>query len=338
MVVKSNRDRTGGDMYGNNDGTLPEARPAPVPQRSGAPLRALGMGVAVALLVANSAGAGYLIYRQQADSERITELTSALSAAGSRVAQLESSVDAAQQSADSAKVAADSAKTVAESAESAAGDAGNRAQTADETARKAAKEQERAKAASLDTNAVVQKVIGSVVTVHCGEHLGSGFAVDIGAVDGYDTAIITNHHVIEDCTLEDGPEAFATRGAQTFPSKLWTWDPDKDVALVYVRAGLKPLDAAPEAKVGDPVVAIGSPYGLEGTVTTGIISRIQTDWYQTSAQINPGNSGGPLLDRQGRVLGINTLGFGGGGSGIGGSIRMKITCSAIYATDCPFKN
>lgn len=99
---------------------------------------------------------------------------------------------------------------------------------------------------------------------------------------------------------------------------------------------LKRLVAAPEASVGDPVIAIGSPFGLEGSVTTGIVSRIEDDWYQTSALINPGNSGGPLLDREGRVLGINTLSVGGGGSGIGAAIRLKVTCKVIFNDYCTF--
>lgn len=323
-------------MYGEDDRTVQQVQPPPTPARSGSALRALGLGVAIALLVANTAGATYLVVRQQDDSERIAQLTSALSAADSRVAQLEGAVAQAQDAADGARTVAESAQSSAKSAESAADSAGSQAKTADETARKAAQEQERAKAASLDTNTVVNKVIGSVVTVHCGGALGSGFAIEASTADGYDTAIITNHHVVEDCTIEGGPEAYATRGKQTFPSKLWTWDQDNDLALLFVRAGLKPLAAAPEPKVGDPVVAIGSPYGLEGTVTTGIISRIQSDWYQTSAQINPGNSGGPLLDRQGRVLGINTAVMGGGGSGIGASIRLKVTCGAIFDAPCSF--
>jgi S1-C subfamily serine protease len=304
---------------------------APARKDPGRAYRALGIGFAIALLLANTAGAGYLIVRQQADSQQITQLSADLAAADSKVQQLKTSVASAQQEAASAK-------TVAEAAKVAAGDAGSRAATANETASKAAKAQEQAKAAALDTNAVVEKVKSSVVTVHCGDALGSGFAIDAGSVQGYDTAIITNHHVIEECTVQGGPNAYASQGDRKFPSKLWTWDEEHDVALLYLSGGLTPLQAAPPAKVGDPVVAIGSPYGLEGTVTTGIISRIETSWYQTSASINPGNSGGPLLDRQGRVLGINSITIGGGGSGIGGSMRMRVTCSGIFSTGCPFNN
>jgi serine protease Do len=59
-----------------------------------------------------------------------------------------------------------------------------------------------------------------------------------------------------------------------------------------------------ELRVGDPVVVIGTPYGLEASATTGVISRIERDAIQTDAAANPGNSGGPMLDREGRVIGV----------------------------------
>ena len=87
-----------------------------------------------------------------------------------------------------------------------------------------------------------------------------------------------------------------------------------------------PLGDSDKAQVGDPVVAIGNPFGLQRTVTTGIVSALQrqidapngfpiSDVIQTDASINPGNSGGPLLDAQGRVIGINSQIATGGGQG-----------------------
>ena len=69
-------------------------------------------------------------------------------------------------------------------------------------------------------------------------------------------------------------------------------------------------------------------------MTTGIISRVEDDWYQTSALINHGNSGGPLLDRKGDVLGVNTIDVGGGGTGLGGSIRFRLVCKVIAKSAC----
>ena len=280
-----------------------EESPPPTqrPTRTRPALKRIVLALAIALLVANTAGFGYLVHRQQEDGKRIQELTTELAGAGSTIRELESSLQGARQIALRAHAAVDSVE-----------------------------------AQLIDTNAVVQEVRRSVVTVECGDSLGSGFALPSDLADGYDTAIITNHHVVEECTFSDGPKSSISQGSKTHKAKLWSWDPDRDLALLFIKGDLKRLVAAPEAQVGDPVVAIGSPFGLEGSVTTGIVSRIEDDWYQTSALINPGNSGGPLLDREGRVLGINTLSVGGGGSGIGAAIRLKVTCKVIFKHYCSF--
>jgi S1-C subfamily serine protease len=109
-------------------------------------------------------------------------------------------------------------------------------------------------------------------------------------------------------------------------------DPSTDLAVLKVDSGdvgdapALPLGDSEEMEVGHPVVAIGNPYGFTRTVTTGIVSAVQreirapngfsiSDVIQTDASINPGNSGGPLLDAQGRVIGINSQIATGGGSG-----------------------
>jgi len=251
--------------------------------------------------VANTAGLGYLVHRQGQDGLRIQELKTQLADAGSTIRELESALQGARQIATRAHDAVDALE-----------------------------------AKSIDTNAVVEEVRRSVVTVMCGDALGSGFAMPATLAGGYETAIITNHHVVEECTFTGGPSVSISQGNKTHKAKLWSWDAKNDVALVFMKGELKRLVAAPEAQVGDPVIAIGSPFGLEGSVTTEIVSRIEDDWYQTSALINPGNSGGPLLDRDGRVLGINTLSVGGGGSGIGAAIRLKVTCKQVFKDYCSF--
>ncbi|MDC5698356.1 trypsin-like peptidase domain-containing protein [Intrasporangium calvum] len=281
-------------------GPPPPGKGAEPPRRRRRSLKPLGLGLAVVLLLANTAGVGYLVQRQQDDAERIRELTSELATAGTTLEELESSVMGARQVAMRAHDAAETAN-----------------------------------GKILDTAAVVQEVRQSVVTVQCGNSLGSGFPVWMELKKGYETAIITNYHVVEACTYSDGPKASISRGGKKYKTLLSGWDEKNDLALLFMTSELKRLVAAPPAKVGDPVIAIGSPFGLEGSVTTGIISRVEDDWYQTSALINPGNSGGPLLDREGRILGINTLSLGGGGSGVGGALRLKVTCDEIYSV-CPY--
>jgi S1-C subfamily serine protease len=159
---------------------------------------------------------------------------------------------------------------------------------------------------------------------------GSGFLID---GDGH---ILTNAHVVDgaqrvDVELGDGD----TQTAQVVGS-----DPSSDVALLKVddTQGVQPLDLGDSTKVqvGDPVVAIGNPFALDRTVTSGIVSALQrqiqapngfsiSDVIQTDAAINPGNSGGPLLDGAGRVIGINSQieSQSGGNEGVGFAVPIK---------------
>ena len=160
------------------------------------------------------------------------------------------------------------------------------------------------------------------------EGLGSGV---VYTKDGY---IITNNHVAGGAeeilvTFFDGRE---------YPAKLISGDPNTDIAVVKIEAE-EELKAASfisidDVKVGDLVIAVGSPFGLQQTVTTGVISAKGRDitlsadmipmvnLIQTDASINQGNSGGPLINSSGQVIGINTLIFSpsGASAGIGFSI------------------
>jgi serine protease Do len=138
--------------------------------------------------------------------------------------------------------------------------------------------------------------------------LGSGFVI---STDGY---IVTNNHVVED--VDEITVVFAD-GAE-LQAKLVGRDPKTDIALIRceLENGLEalPLGDSDRVRPGDWVVAIGNPYGLEHTVTAGIVSAKgrnigqgpYDDFIQTDAAINPGNSGGPLLNLAGEVIGINT--------------------------------
>jgi S1-C subfamily serine protease len=184
----------------------------------------------------------------------------------------------------------------------------------------------------LTVREIHEKVLPSVVTVECGDWQGTGFAYNVAPASGYKSVIVTNHHVIEDCTFTNGPEvAIATSENSRPESQLWSWDEENDLALIMTTGSLPTVADAPEADIGDQVVAIGSPLGFSGTITTGIISQVYSDAYQTDAAINPGNSGGPLLDMQGRVLGVNTLGFGREGLNI--AFRLDLLCETVLSCD-----
>ncbi|MBI2213126.1 MAG: trypsin-like peptidase domain-containing protein [Acidobacteria bacterium] len=143
------------------------------------------------------------------------------------------------------------------------------------------------------------------------QSVGSGF---VWASDGI---IVTNAHVIEGAStitaiFHDGTESEAT---------VIGVDPDSDLAVLRVEARdlpSAPIGTSSDLQIGEPVIAIGNPFGLSGTVTTGVLSatgrsvpsreqaRTFTDFIQTDASINPGNSGGPLVNIEGKVIGINT--------------------------------
>ena len=184
--------------------------------------------------------------------------------------------------------------------------------------------------------AIAREVVPAVVSIDVasGGGRGTGSGVIIRA-NGY---IVTNNHVVAGAdsvtvTLADGTEAEAT---------VVGTDPDTDLAVVKARATGLPaaeLGRSNNLQVGDPVVAVGSPLGLSGTVTTGIISALNrsldvptedgsdrillVNAIQTDAAINPGNSGGALVDRAGRVIGINSaIASLGGAFGSAGSIGL----------------
>ncbi len=161
------------------------------------------------------------------------------------------------------------------------------------------------------------------------ESLGSGVIVD--AKKGY---ILTNHHVIAKAdkitvTLRDGRQ---------FTAKLVGDDPETDIAVLKINADhltALPIGNSNTLRVGDFVVAIGNPFGLGQTVTSGIVSALgrtglgiegYEDFIQTDASINPGNSGGALVNLKGQLVGINTaiLSQSGGNIGIGFAIPIDM--------------
>ncbi len=165
------------------------------------------------------------------------------------------------------------------------------------------------------------------------QSLGSGFIID---KDGY---ILTNNHVIGDA----GKIMVKLANEKEYEAKLVGRDPRTDLALVKISArGDLPvarLGDSDALQVGDWVLAIGNPFGLEQTVTAGIVSakgRVigdgpYDDFIQTDAAINPGNSGGPLFNTKGEVVGINTAIFSqsGGNIGIGFAVPVNMAKSLL---------
>jgi S1-C subfamily serine protease len=198
---------------------------------------------------------------------------------------------------------------------------------------------------------LIEQVRVAVVEVRVsgerGSGNGSGFAIAPAAGDEIAGVIITNTHVVEGATthtvrFQDGSENDATVRLE---------DASTDVAILSLASAAPAvLDLRPlaEVRVGEPVIAIGSPYGLDGTVTTGVVSGLNRtmpapngipidNMIQTDALINPGNSGGPLIGLDGRVVGVNDQvrvnDVLQGSSGLGFAIPSD-TVAALYGEIC----
>ncbi|WP_214368143.1 S1C family serine protease [Pseudonocardia sp. H11422] len=192
--------------------------------------------------------------------------------------------------------------------------------------------------------AVAQRVLPSVVQLRVEGQRTAGEGS--GMVLSADGLILTNNHVIE-VAASGGTVIAVFQDGRNAPATIVGRDPNSDLAVIRAQniSGLTPVELgnSESVRVGQQVVAFGSPLGLGGTVTTGIVSALDRavsvggdsgaseatvlNALQTDAAINPGNSGGPLVDMQGRVIGINsaiaTTGAQGGSIGVGFSIPIN---------------
>ena len=196
--------------------------------------------------------------------------------------------------------------------------------------------------AALSPKAVYDSAKDSVAFITTGSGTGSGFVV---SADGY---IVTNAHVVDGA---NGQIKAKIGDGDAIDAKLVGEDASTDLALLKVSASnLKPLALADSSsvQVGDPAYAIGNPFGLDRTLTVGVVSALQReidspngfsidDVIQTDAAINPGNSGGPLFNTAGQVIGVNSqiespsAGSGGqaGNVGIGFAIPASTVQNVI---------
>jgi putative serine protease PepD len=193
---------------------------------------------------------------------------------------------------------------------------------------------------------VAEQVVPSVVTIAAsgpnGSGTGSGEVIRSG---GY---ILTNNHVISVSATSSGSVQVLFADGQTAPATITGRDPQTDLAVLHVQTSRQlkviPLGSSSSVKVGQPVVAIGAPLGLSGTVTSGIISALDrtveipgegdksallVSAVQTDASINPGNSGGALVNCEGQLVGVPTAGAavpnsGGGSIGLGFAIPVDL--------------
>jgi S1-C subfamily serine protease len=199
------------------------------------------------------------------------------------------------------------------------------------------------------TSTIVQKSESSPFNLFGEETERQGTATGSGIVIDANGTILTNYHVIENAIKV----TVSFEKGQSVEAKVVGKDPSDDLAVLRIPTDgltLHPLKLGDSSavQVGDPVYAIGNPFDLERTLTTGVISALQRqitapngftidNVLQTDAPINPGNSGGPLLNVEGEVIGINsqieTGGSGDGSVGIGFSIPINTAKSQIAALE-----
>jgi len=189
----------------------------------------------------------------------------------------------------------------------------------------------------------ILRVQESTVVVTCGESQGTGWAIDLGPVVAdadfelkvkdnlYPYSVVTNHHVIEDCV--NNPDAVrVSNGAQSFVSSLFTFDEENDLAIIATQARIPTLQLSPRPSPGWWSMALGSPFGLEKSVSTGNVMNITNDKYViSSAPVNPGNSGGPLVNSLGQVMGTNTA-FLKGFQSVNIASDLDLLCKSLV--DC----
>ena len=167
--------------------------------------------------------------------------------------------------------------------------------------------------AGEDFSGIVENAVKSVVTIRTDVSQGTGFIL---TNDGY---IITNAHVLVGATNVQ----VITYGQKTINANLTGYDSNLDLALLKIPGSYDSisLDDSGDVQVGEKVIAIGNPLGLQFSVSQGIVSAVQREgpsgleaYIQTDAALNPGNSGGPLINKKGKVIGINNFKIGGGES------------------------
>ena len=172
------------------------------------------------------------------------------------------------------------------------------------------------------------KILKSVFTVETEDGVGAGFA---GWVENGQLYVVTAAHVV----TELGEQVNLERNNGSWGAEVVGMDKARDLAILRVSGhpvGAKALWQKPlrnRPRPGDELLLVGSPYGLGGTVTSGVVSAVRPSLIQTDAAANPGNSGGPAVDRHGRVVGVLVS---GGGENLNFAVPVRQLCKTLR--DC----
>lgn len=162
---------------------------------------------------------------------------------------------------------------------------------------------------------LVELVQDSTVSIYCeygsdGEYeLGTGWAFDIETEreNEYPTALVTNHHVIENCLNGKGEVFVEALEGEKFSAVIDNWDAENDLAIIATKLKIKPLELSPNnPNPGYWIMAVGTADGYEGSVAFGNVLNVTDTEVLITAAISSGNSGGPLVDNEGKVVGTNS--------------------------------
>ncbi|MBI5066522.1 trypsin-like peptidase domain-containing protein [Candidatus Woesearchaeota archaeon] len=199
-----------------------------------------------------------------------------------------------------------------------------------ESLEKIKKVQEEVSTSNGDFSKLIQETLPAVVSIKANTGVGSGVIIH---PDGY---VITNYHVIKDAMLAD----LTTYDGSSHKINIVATDANSDLAILQITAENKKfhyLEFADKIIAGERVLALGNPGGLEFSVAEGIISATERPgpngilYIQSDVPINPGNSGGPLINKQGQIIGINTLKVKGF-EGVGFAVHYKVAKEMVDKT------
>lgn len=193
---------------------------------------------------------------------------------------------------------------------------------------------------------LITDVQKSTMVVTCGDSLGSGWVISLGQVVAtadeetkkldkeYPGSVITNYHVIKDC-INDPTSIRTSNGADDYESVLFSFDKENDLAIVSTKLVLPPLPISKKPSPGWWSMSLGSPYGIEKSISIGNIMNIVDQEIISTADINPGNSGGPLVNSFGEVIGTNTW-KRTDASGINVARSVQLLCDSLVNCTEPF--
>jgi putative serine protease PepD len=182
----------------------------------------------------------------------------------------------------------------------------------------------------FDPASIVSRSEDSVFTLFAGAWEGSTFVISTGSGS---SELVTNFHVVRNLWTAGVRRVVIRRGDTSFNGSIVRVRPDVDLAFIEVDRSLPALETASDAvETGEPVVVVGSPYGYGGTVSTGVVSAIRDRFVQFSAPVSPGSSGGPVLDADGRVIGVAVSKVvGPGAEGLSFAIPIWRVCQLTVA-------